>query len=152
MGVSMRSRNPFEVIRRRWVWVVVGPVIGLLLAGAWAWSSTPTYRASSSVFFSLQFGDSASALVQGSTYTQSQVTSYAQLATSPVVLQPVIEDLGLDVDTRALAARVRAAPPVDTVIVQVSVTDISATESARIADAVVASLSETVERMSPKDI
>ncbi|MCW2794019.1 MAG: chromosome partitioning protein [Nocardioides sp.] len=147
----MRSRNPIEVVRRRWVWLVVGPVLGLLLAGAWAWSSTPTYRASASIFFSLQFGDSASALVQGSTYTQSQVTSYAQLATSPVVLQPVIDDLGLNLDARALAGRVSAAPPVDTVIVEVTVTDTSAVRSARIADAVVASLSDTVERLSPRD-
>ena len=147
----MRSRKPIEVVRRRWVWLVAGPVLGLLLAGAWAATSTPTYRASSSVFFSLQFGDSASALVQGSTYTQSQVTSYSQLATSPVVLQPVIDQLGLHVDARALAARVSAAPPVDTVIVTVTVTDTSAAQSARIADAVVASLSSTVERLSPED-
>ena len=140
-----------ELVRRRWVWLVAGPVLGVLLAGVWAWSSTPTHRASSSVFFSLQFGESASALVQGSTYTQSQVTSYAQLATSPVVLQPVIDELGLDVDARALAAQVSAAPPVDTVIVEVTVTDPSAVQSARIADAVVASLSATVEGLSPTD-
>ena len=147
----MRSRKPIEVVRRRWLWLAVGPVVGLLLAGLWAASSTPTYRASASVFFSLQFGDSASALVQGSTYTQSQVTSYAQLATSPVVLQPVIDELDLPLNARQLAGRVSAAPPVDTVIVEVTVTDTSAADSARIADAVVASLSDTVERLSPED-
>lgn len=139
------------VVRRRWRWVIAAALAGLLAGLGWALTTEPTYRSAASVYFSLQYGDSASELVQGSTFTQNQVTSYAELATTPAVLQPVIDELGLPMSVPALASRVQAAAPVDTVIVEVAVTDTSAARSALIADAVVDVLSRTVEGLAPED-
>jgi capsular exopolysaccharide synthesis family protein len=149
MENSMRSQGALGVVRRRWRWLAGGTLLGLLAAVAWTLAATPTYRATGSVFFSLEYGDSAADLVQGSTYTQGQVASFAQLVDTPAVLQPVIDELGLDVRPAELAGRVEAAAPVGTVIIEVSATDPSSELSALIADAVIDRLSEVVENLAP---
>jgi polysaccharide biosynthesis transport protein len=147
----MGLRAYVDTARRRWRWVVGLSLAGLLAAIAVVTTATPTYRASASVFFSLEFGGSASDLVQGSTYAQNQVTSFAALATTPAVLQPVVDDLDLSTTAARLAGQVSALAPTDTVIVEVTVTDTSPTGAARIANAVAASLGRQVEELAPTD-
>jgi capsular exopolysaccharide synthesis family protein len=147
----LNSRAPLEVVARRWPWIVATTLIGLLTALSYSLLSTDIYRASASVFFSLQYGDSASELVQGSTYTQNQVTSFARLATTPAVLLPVIEHLDLDMRPDDLAERIQASAPLDTVIIEIAVTDSSAARSAAVANAVADELSATVERLAPQN-
>jgi polysaccharide biosynthesis transport protein len=147
----VRSRDPWQVLRRRWATVAVGTLLGLALGALHTLTATVTYRADASVFFSLTAGNSAADLVQGSTYAQNQVESFARLATTPAVLQPVVDELGLDESVADLAGQVDAAVPVGTVIVEVGVTDASPQRSARIANAVVASLTTVVEKIAPKD-
>ncbi|MCZ2804105.1 polysaccharide biosynthesis tyrosine autokinase [Modestobacter sp. VKM Ac-2983] len=146
----MGSRSLTEIVRAGWRVIAALTVVGVLAGLCWSLAAERTYRATASVFFSLQYGDSAADLVQGSTYTQDQVTSYARLATTPVVLQPVIDRLELATTAPALARQVEASAPVDTVIVEVTATGSSPAESARIADAVVGTLSDTVERLAPE--
>jgi capsular exopolysaccharide synthesis family protein len=147
----MRSRGTLGVVRRRWRWVAALTALGLLAALAWSMASATTYRATASVFFSLEYGDSASELVQGSTYTQNQVASFARLVTTPAVLQPAIDELDLDIRPDELARRIEASSPIDTVIIEVSVTDPSPDLSAQIADAVIDSLSHVVEEVAPQN-
>lgn len=147
----MNTRGPLHVLRRRWISILVVTVVGLLGGLAYAWSAPVTYQAKAGAFFSLVSGSSASDLVQGSTYAQNQVESFAQLATTPEVLQPVIDSLGLRVTPADLAERVQATVPTSTVIVEIAVTDGSAERSATLANAVITSLSAVVERIAPKD-
>ena len=147
----MSARGPLQAVARRWPWLVAVLLTGLLAGAGHYVLSTPTYRASASVFFSLQFGNSASELVQGSTYAQNQVVSFARLATTPAVLEPVIDDLDLDVGPDELAGRIVATAPLDTVIIEVTVTDESAERSARIANAVAGGLADTVEDLAPQN-
>jgi capsular exopolysaccharide synthesis family protein len=125
--------------------------VGLLLGALYTFIAPVEYRAQSSVFFSLTAGSSAADLVQGSTYAQNQVESFARLATTPAVLQPVIDDLKLDASVTELAGQIDAAVPVGTVIVDVGVTDASPQRSAQLANAVVSSLTTVVEKIAPKD-
>jgi polysaccharide biosynthesis transport protein len=147
----MNSVVAVGVARRRWRWIAA--VVFVALAGALLHSQVvaKSYRATAEVFFTLQYGNSAADLVQGATYTQNQVASFARLATTPAVLGPVVEELGLDVPATELAERVEAAAPVDTVLVEITVTESSAAASARVADAVAASLAATVEQLAPED-
>jgi capsular exopolysaccharide synthesis family protein len=147
----MGSRALLGAVRRRWRWVAAATVLGMLSALVWSLMTPPTYRSTSSVFFSLKYGDSASELVQGSTYTQNQVASFTRLVSTPAVLAPAITVLGLDTTPAELARRVEARSPIDTVIIEVSVTDGSAGRSAAIADAIVASLSQVVEDVAPEN-
>jgi succinoglycan biosynthesis transport protein ExoP len=147
----MGLRALMQVVGRRWRWVVVLPVLGLLVGGGAAVVATPTYRSTASVFFSLQYGGSASDLVQGSTYTQNQVASFAALATTPAVLQPVVDRLDIPVSVGSLAGRVSAQAPLDTVIVEVTAVDTSPARAALIANAVATSLGDRVEALAPTD-
>lgn len=147
----MNGTVALGVARRRWRWIAA--VVLVALAGAVLhFQAVPkTYRATAEVFFTLQYGNSAADLVQGATYTQNQVASFARLATTPVVLGPVVEELDLDVPTTELAGRVEAAAPVDTVLVEITVTESSPAGSARVANAVATSLADVVERLAPED-
>ncbi|WP_052091659.1 polysaccharide biosynthesis tyrosine autokinase [Modestobacter caceresii] len=145
----MGLRANIDTARRRWRWVVGLSLAGVLVAAALVSTSAPTYRASASVFFSLDFGGSASDLVQGSTYAQNQVTSFAALATTPAVLQSVVDELDPGSTATALATRVSAQAPTDTVLVEVTATDGSAAGAARIANAVAESLGRQVEALAP---
>jgi polysaccharide biosynthesis transport protein len=142
---------PLHVLRRRWVSILAVAGLGLLASLVYVQSAQVTYEARASVFFSLVSGNSASDLVQGSTYAQNQVESFAELARTPEVLEPVIEGLRLDVRPADLTDRIEVTVPTSTVIVDVTATDTSAQGSAAIANAVVASLSDVVERIAPKD-
>ncbi|PRY49349.1 capsular exopolysaccharide synthesis family protein [Geodermatophilus tzadiensis] len=147
----MGSAVVVGAVRRRWRWVVAAVCVCLLGAVLHTQVAAKSYRATAEVFFTLQYGDSASDLVQGATYTRNQVASFARLATTPAVLGPVVDDLGLDVPVSELAGRVQAAAPVDTVLVEITVTESSATGSARVANAVAASLADVVEDLAPED-
>lgn len=125
--------------------VVTGVALGLSM------TATPQYSATAALFFSLQHGNSATDLAQGVTYTRDQLASYAALAQSPAVLRPVIDQLGLDSTPAALAGRVSATAATETVVLDVTATSSSATESARIANAVAAQLTTAVMAVAPTD-
>jgi len=76
--------------------------------------ATPTYQAKSQVFVSVSTGDSTSDLLQGSNFTQNQVTSYTDIVTSPRVLIPVIAQLGLPTTSDQLAGSITADSPLNT--------------------------------------
>ncbi len=146
----MEPLEYLRVIGRRWLVIVT---LGLLTAGAaLAYASTlPTlYQSTSSVFVSSLRGETTSELVQGSTFTQDVVQSYAQLATMPVVLDPVIASLGLETTSQRLAKRVTANTPINTVIIEITVTDGSAERAAAIADSITGSLSSAVQSLAPR--
>lgn len=137
------------LLRRRWAWVVTAVVVGVGLMDVASVTATRTYTATASVFFSLEFGNSASDLAQGSNYTQGQVASYALLARTPTVLGPVIEQQHLATSVRTLAGQLATSVVPDTVIVQLSVTDSSPARAAAIANAVARQLGTTVEGLAP---
>jgi polysaccharide biosynthesis transport protein len=147
----MSSAVVVGVVRRRWRWIVAAVLACLAVGLLHSQVAAKSYRATAEVFFTLQYGNSAADLVQGATYAQNQVASFARLATTPAVLAPVADDLGLDVPVEELARRVEAAAPVDTVLVEISVTGSTAAESARVANAVAASLAAVVEDLAPED-
>ena len=145
----MTSEGAVAIIRRRWRWVAAVTLLAFLGALVWSLTSTPTYRATGRVYFAPAYANSTADLVQGSNYTQAQVASFAELVDTPAVLLPVIGDLELDLGPAQLAQQVEAAAPVDTVLIEVSVTDRSAARSAVLANAVMDSLSDVVESLAP---
>ncbi|MGA7207277.1 MAG: Wzz/FepE/Etk N-terminal domain-containing protein [Specibacter sp.] len=138
------------ILRRHALAIVAIVVLGSLCGFALARSETPLYKATSSLFVSATIGDNSSDLVQGSVYTQNLMQSYAQLAQLPSVLAPVITDLRLDTTTAELASTISADAPLNTVIIQVTVTNTSPTQAADIANAVSLSLASAAEGLSPK--
>jgi capsular polysaccharide biosynthesis protein len=64
------------------------------------------------------------------------MASYAQVATSPLVLEPVARELGLSMTGVELARSVEATVPVDTVITKIAAIHSDPGQAAKIADAV----------------
>ena len=145
----MNTRNYVEVLGRRWRSVLAVLVIFVAGSGVLSASATPSFSASASLFFSLQNGNTANDLAQGSTFTQNQMASYARLATTAAVLAPVVEDLDLPVDAGQLARQVRATTPNDTVVLEVTATAGSADRAAAIANSVSEHLTEAVDDLAP---
>jgi succinoglycan biosynthesis transport protein ExoP len=126
----------WAAVRRFW-WLLV---VCTVLAGVGAWwfasSVTPLYRAQAELFVSAGGDDGSSGAYQGGLFVQQRVDSYTQVAQSPVVLEPVIGELGLDVSADELAEDVTARAGSDTVILEIEAVSDSPREAADIADAV----------------
>lgn len=146
----MDLREYLLVLARSWKIFLLLAAVGIAGGAVQSARTTPQYRASTTVFFSLSTGNSVSELVQGTTYTQNLVTSYAQLATMPVVLDPVIEDLGLQSTAKQLSGQITAEAPLDTVLLKITATDASPTRAAAIANGIGRQLAVAVEQLSPK--
>ncbi|MGC5614952.1 polysaccharide biosynthesis tyrosine autokinase [Georgenia sp. Z1491] len=147
----MELTDYVAVLRRRWPIVLVVTLLCLAASLAASLLATPRYTTSSEVFFAVQGGDSVSDLAQGSTFAQRQMTSFAEVATSPLVLEPVIEELGLDMSAGELAGMVTVSVPQDTVILEVSTTSTSPDDAARISNAVAGQLASTSAALSSPD-
>jgi polysaccharide biosynthesis transport protein len=145
----MEQSRYFAALYRRWFVVVLGGLLGLGLAAAFTSSTSGKYRASTSLFFSVSGASSVSDLSQGATYTQNLMPSFAALATTASVVDPVIQQLGLHKTDAQLASEIRAKTTVGAVVMQIFVTDASAQQSAAIANAVAAQLAKSVGTLSP---
>jgi len=128
-------RDYLSVLRVRWKIIVACTLVALAAAGFISFRSPKIYEASTSLFLSVNVGQTSSELSRGFTYAQGLASSLAQVATQPVVLQPVIDQLHLAVTPGQLARSINATAPLDTVIIQVQVSDASAQAAASIANA-----------------
>lgn len=130
------------ILRARWRMVGLGVLLCLIVAAGYSLLTPTTYVARARVFVVPALGGTPAELARSFDFAQSQVRAYAQLATEQVVLQPVIDDLGLDTTVSALAERITAQAPLNSVVIDISVTDSSATRSAEIANAIADQLKE----------
>lgn len=138
-----------SVLRRRWVTLVATALAVLALASAVTLTSTPRYTAAAQLFFGVEGSGSATELAQGSSFAEKQMSSYARVATSPLVLRPVISDLRLGTTPAQLATSITATVPSDTVILEIAVTRRSPEQAAAIANAVASELAEVAAQLAP---
>ena len=145
----MDLREQLTVLRRRWVTVLLSLIF--VVAGTALVSAviTPRYTASTELFFGVEGGTSVSDLNQGSSYTQQQMSSYVRVATSPLVLEPVIKSLGLPTTPDQLGKSVVATAPLNTVILEIDVTDENAARSAQIANALGTQVTRVADKLAP---
>lgn len=136
-----------RVLRRNWILVLALTLLGVLVGGGAALLSKPVYTANTKLFVAIQNSGSVQELQQGNTFTQARVQSYAKTVESPIVLQPVIDNLGLDTTADQLAGQVKATTDLNTVLIEITATDHSPVRAAAIAQAVSNSLIDAVENL-----
>ena len=117
----MELRDYVNVLRQRWGWVLLGILVGVIGAASITVATPRQYTSSTQLFFATTSAQSNSDISQGSTFAQQQMKSYAQVATSPSVLQPVIDKLGLETTSVKLADQVTATVETSTVVLELSV-------------------------------
>ncbi|MDQ1137032.1 capsular exopolysaccharide synthesis family protein [Microbacterium sp. SORGH_AS 1204] len=143
----MELRDFIRLFRKNWLTLVALTAMGLSGAVLYTATRTPEYESASTIFVSTQAGSSAAELQQGSSFTQARINTYVGLVTTPVVLEPVIEQLGLETTPQALASRVRSSAALNSSLITISVSDTDPQNAASIANAVAASLSRAVPQL-----
>lgn len=140
-------QNYLSILRDRWIpaliaaLLVLGAVVGFTLL------QTPTYQAKNRMFVQTQAGGSVTELNSGVIFAQQQITSYADLATTPLVLEPVIEELGLDSSPQDLASQISTSVPPETLILEIAASSEDPGQAAEIANATAESLRQTVSEL-----
>lgn len=143
----MDLRDYMHIMRRNWIVIVASALVGLLAGGVASVLTRPTYTAETQLFVAIQGSGSVQELQQGNTFSQARVQSYVKTIDSPVVLQPVVDELGLGITADDLAAHVSATTDANTVLISISVTDSSAVQAAAIGQAVASSLVKAVNTL-----
>jgi len=123
-------------------------MVGIVLAAGITFTATPQYKATAQIFISTPASSlDITALATGSSFSQQRVKSYSQIINGPTTLQPVIDQLKLKTTAQDLAKRVSASAPLDTVLINLTVSDQSATQAALVANAVAKQFGVTVNTL-----
>jgi capsular exopolysaccharide synthesis family protein len=146
-GTGLNIREYLRIARRSWILVAALTLAGLLLSGALSILAKPTYTAETQLFVAIQSSGSVQELQQGNTFSQARVQSYVGTVQTPVVLQPAIDALGLPLTSEELAKKVKATSDLNTVLINISVSDNSPVQAAAIAEAVANSLVRAVDTL-----
>ena len=145
----MTLRKFLTALRRRKWWIVAILLLSVIGAGVSSAVADRTYTATAGVYFSVRSVNGVDGLSVASSFSQSQLPSYATLATTPEVLDPVADDLGLQGGASALAGRLRVTALDGTVVLDIAATDTDPARATRIANAVAAQVITVVEDLSP---
>lgn len=143
----MTLREYWEILRRSWLLVATMTMLGAIVALGVSMLMDPVYQAQSQLFVSVQTTDEISGAYTGGLYVQQRIKSYVTMVDTPAVLDPVIDELGLDTTYTQLSQQVSAQNPTDTVLLDVLASDVVASQAAEIADATAESLAAEIVRL-----
>lgn len=146
----MELSDYIRILRKNWLVVVALTLLGLGGALAYTLTRTPIYESSSAVFVSTQAGSTTAELQQGSSFTQARINTYVGLVTTPIVLDPVIGELGLDQTSEQLASKVKASAAVNSTLITIVVEDANPALAARTANAIAQSVATVVPQLEPE--
>ena len=136
----MQLSSYLRVLWRRRITVLATLLVALLVGVTATALATPLYTARTQLFVAIGGAGNTGDLVQGDSFARARLQSYAQLVTSRRVLQPVIDELGLQTDSYSLASRMTVNAPLDTVLIDIAVADPNPRLATNIANAVAQSM------------
>lgn len=143
----MDLRDYLRILRRNWILIASMTLAGLLVGGTASILTKPTYTAETQLFVSISSSGTVQELQQGNTFSQARVQSYVKTVLSPIVLQPAIDSLGLDITPAELENRVKATTDLNTVLINIAVSDSSPVQAAATAQAIAGSLITTIDNL-----
>jgi succinoglycan biosynthesis transport protein ExoP len=147
----MRQLTPqslSKVFLRNLIFIAPFAVIGILVGNYFSSVTTPQYRAYADLFISTPVSAvDIGLLATGSTFSQERVKSYTQIISAPSTLQPVIDRLELNTTPQALAMRLSASAPSETVVIRLTVVDENPQRAAAIANEVGEQFALTAESL-----
>lgn len=143
----MDLQTYLRILRKHWRMVPLVTLIVVALAAGVTYLMPKSYESQLQFFVSTVDTSDNSQLAQGSNFLQQRVKSYSQLLTAPVVLEPVVKDLGLSSTSTDLSNRITATIPADTVLINVTVRDGDPALAQKIASAVGEQFPKTVSEL-----
>jgi succinoglycan biosynthesis transport protein ExoP len=133
----MRERDDYlRLLWRRRIVVVLAVALGAGIALGTAAIQRSQYSATVQLFVATTAGDNVQNLLNGGTFAQNEVASYAVVARTPFVLDPIAGSFHIRGGVKALATHVSATVPGTTVLVNITVTWPSARRAAALANAI----------------
>lgn len=133
-GSQLTVRDFARILRHRWKIVSAAIVIAILGAVAHSLLADPQYEASTRLFVSTTSDGNNTQTNDGGLFAQRRVLSYTELLTGDVLAQRTIDKLGLDMGASELKDKIVANAPTDTVLIDVTVMDSSASRARDIAN------------------
>ena len=133
------------VLRRGWALIVLGLVVGLA-GGSFAQQlEVPSYSATARDLVTSQSSGvtDVNDTVQANGLAAGRVASFVLVASSGLVLQPVIDELGLDLTVDELASQISVVSPPNTVVIETTAT----AETPALAQSIANAISETFSRV-----
>ncbi len=132
----MGTREILAALRAGWWLPLLGALCGAGAALLVSLTSTPLYVTGIQMFVSGTNTTSTGEALQGSQFTESRITSYAELLTGEELATRVVDELNLDVTPSELAAEISASLVTDTTLINVTVTDPSPARAQDIAESI----------------
>ncbi|KQT02332.1 polysaccharide biosynthesis tyrosine autokinase [Cellulomonas sp. Leaf395] len=145
----MELRQLIALMRRHWLSVVIMTILGAAAGLGLSLATPKEYSAQNQVLITVQSGDSIGDLNQGTSYAERVVATYSKVARSPVVLDPVVEELGLPGSGRTLRGAVAVSTDASAPIITITATWGESETAAAIANSVATNLALTVQDLSP---
>jgi len=143
----VEMQHYIRVLRARWRLVAAVSVLAVLGALGASLLTTPLYAASTQLFVSTTGTSDAAAAYQGNLFSQQRVTSYAQLITGQEVAQRVVDAQQLPITAAQLASEVSAKVVLNTVLLEVTVTDRSPAQARDLANAISDQFTQLVTKL-----
>ncbi len=142
----MELRDYLRILHKNWVLIIAITLLGIAAAAGLTLLQKPEYTAKTSLYVSVQ-NDSGGVgeLVQGSNFARQSVQSYSRIVATDSVLQPVVEELGLEQSAAALAGQVTTTVAPNTSVIDITVRDGNPDNAAALANAIGTSFADLVQ-------
>ncbi|TGE39724.1 lipopolysaccharide biosynthesis protein [Desulfosporosinus fructosivorans] len=157
MEEEIELRQYWEVLRKRWIIVVILPLIAALTSGIISfYVIKPVYQASTTLIVGKKAAESGQAAVQmlDNSVLQANLQlakTYATIAQSRTVEQNVIKDLDLPLTVGALDSMISINPVKTTEILEIQVSNIDPVLAASIANSMAQEFSKAVIEIKKVD-
>lgn len=142
----MELREYATILMKNWVLIVIAAILGVAAGAGFSLLATPEYQSRTQLYVSVRSGaGTTSDMVQGANFSRQIVNSYVDVIKTGVVLEPVVNELGLEMSASALGSHITAASPADTALINITATSPSPQQAAEIANAVGESFKNVVQ-------
>ncbi|MEX5273037.1 Wzz/FepE/Etk N-terminal domain-containing protein [Kocuria sp. CPCC 205235] len=139
----MNLNQYMRCLKQQWWIVVLTAMLGLIAGAGSAMIMPKSYESQAQVFVNVANLQSVTDLQMGEQFAMARAGSYAQVATTNSVLQPVVDELGLDVTPESLAeSAVTVTNQPNTAMITITATGDAPEDTARLAQATAESLVE----------
>src|SRR5690625_3217245 len=150
--VDVELHQYLSSIRERWLSGLLVAFLVLVVVMGITALQTPRFEATNRIFVQARAGDGVVDLNGGGSFASQQISSYADLATTPYVLDPVIEELGLAVTPVRLAEDITVTVPAETLILEITASSEDPDEAAAIANSTAENLEARVATLASEGV
>ena len=148
----MEIRDLYRLLIRHLLLISLATLLGISASAAVTIFTPKSYTAQAQLFVSIPpAAIDIGLLATGGNFTQQRVKTYANVINGPDTLKPVIEALELDVEWSELAKKVKGSAPLDTSLINLTVSEGDPVLAAALANAIGKQFESTAALLEVED-